>query len=428
MIKIYQRLAQGAVSFLRLPNCRHCLTKLNYSTSNTPASIQEIIRQKIKATGPVPLPHFIKEVLTNPVYGYYTTRDVFGREGDFVTSPEISQLFGELIAVWFINEWAKVGQPKPFNFVELGPGRGTMMRDMLKVFCKFKLNQSCSVHLIEVSEVLSNIQAEKLGVTIIPGEEDLPYYKYGKTNDGVEVFWYKSLSKYKYKRFSLIVAHEFFDALPIHKFKKTEKGWCEVLVDIDRNDPNEKKFRFVLSSGPTTMSKVFVSPEETRNEIEVNSESILCMGNLASSMECYGGIALIIDYGHCGTKTDTFRAYRNHTQCHPLDHVGDADLTADVDFSSLIRAVYPKLITFGPVTQQQFLKQMQIDVRLQHLLEKCNDEKIRENLEQGYHTLVDEDKMGSRFHFLSFFPAVLHKFLNDNPVVGFLNNVTKNEK
>ncbi|KAJ8964974.1 hypothetical protein NQ314_004491 [Rhamnusium bicolor] len=379
------------------------------------------ISQKIKVKGPLTVADYMKEVLTNPLAGYYMHRDMFGESGDFVTSPEITQMFGEMLAVWFLNEWQKMGSPKPLQIVELGPGRGTLSNDILKVFNHFNALHSASLHLVEVSPVLSDLQAKLLCPQTNLCDDTSAVYRKGISRHGNPVYWYKQLSDVPYK-FTLIIAHEFFDALPIHKFHKTYNGYREVLIDIDLSDKKaaEPRFRYVVARQPTPMLKVLVKPNESRDHVEVSPDSLLIYRQMCKRIKSSGGIALICDYGHDGTGTDTFRAFKKHNQVDPLLMPGSADLTADVDFS-LIKEVANEeggIITLGPTTQRNFLLKTGLPYRFKTLAKNTKDKHL-ENLTECYKFLTDEDKMGERFKFCALFPETIKKILNKCPVVGF---------
>jgi len=324
--------------------------------------------------------------------------------------------------VWLFNEWSKIGKPKPLRIAELGPGRGTLMSDILRVFDRFGLTGSdLSVALIEVSPHLSKVQEEKLcgKCPETAQQHQQPHYKEAETIYGSRVCWYDRLSDLP-GCFTLYVAHEFFDALPIHKLVRVEQGWREVLIDLDRDN---SKLRFVLSRDRTPAC-LYRQDSETRNELEVSPQSLVTTQEMAARIHQDGGIGLIIDYGHEGEKTDTFRAFKNHKLHDPLIEPGTADLTADVDFSALkwavnndpLRGSKPN-VTFGTITQSHFLAQMGIDVRLQQLLSKCRDDQAASDLKSAHRMLTDE--MGAKFKFLALFPAVLHDFLKRYPPHGF---------
>ncbi|KAF5284167.1 hypothetical protein FQR65_LT00167 [Abscondita terminalis] len=371
---------------------------------------------KIKAGGPITIADYMKEVLINPLGGYYMHRDVFGASGDFVTSPELTQMFGELIAIWFLNEWSKAGSPRPVQIVELGPGRGTLCEDVLRVFARFDLLNNATVHLVEVSPYLTKLQGKNLCLRVHIDSEDVCVQK-GVTTHGAPIFWYKNLDHVP-KQFSLFLAHEFFDALPIHQFKHTEKGYREVLVDIDPK--NQNTFRYVLSPSETVVGKLFISKDENRPCVEVSPESLSVSHKIGKRIENDGGLALIIDYGHNGIGTDSFRAFKNHQLHDPLVEPGSADLTADVDFAAIKKAALKdnKVLTFGPLCQREFLLNMGINFRLEKLKNKGNFQQ-NESLDYGYSMLLDKDKMGERFKFLGIVPASLGVILNRFPISGF---------
>ncbi|XP_013781570.1 protein arginine methyltransferase NDUFAF7, mitochondrial-like [Limulus polyphemus] len=395
------------------------------------------LRARISATGPVTVAEYMKEVLTNPMSGYYMHRDVIGSSGDFITSPEISQMFGELIAIWFLNEWTKVGKPKPLYVVELGPGRGTLSDDMLRVFSQFSDSREVvSLHLVEVSPHLSQLQELKLCGTVsvvkdvleaedrqrhlhlhTGPESEEHFYKYNITKHGVPVSWYRHLEDVP-RGFSCFIAHEFFDALPIHKFQKTPEGWREVLIDTD-DTKGPHHLRYVLSRGPTPASKFFIDPKETRNNVEVSPESGVLVQDIAIRLEEEGGCGLVVDYGHDGNKGDTFRAFRRHALHDPLCEPGTADLTADVDFSYLKKLVQGRALTYGPIPQGTFLENMSIKARLEKLLKSATPE-LEKELKSGYDMLVSPEKMGDRFKFLALYPTDMQELLAKQPPAGFL--------
>ncbi|ELW63964.1 Protein midA like protein, mitochondrial [Tupaia chinensis] len=352
-----------------------CIWRGNYfSSGNEPAEHNPVtpmlrhLMYKIKSTGPITVAEYMKEVLTNPAKGYYVYRDMLGEKGDFITSPEISQIFGELLGIWFVSEWMAAGKNTAFQLVELGPGRGSLMEDILRVFSQLgSVLKNCdiSIHLVEVSQKLSETQALTLTEEKIPLERDAgsPVYMKGVTKSGIPISWYQDLQDVP-KGYSFYLAHEFFDVLPVHKFQH----------------------------------------EETRDHVEVCPEAGVIIQELSQRIELTGGAALIADYGHDGTKTDTFRGFCGHKLHDVLLAPGTADLTADVDFSYLRRMAQGKVASLGPVTQQTFLRNMGIDVRLKILLDKSDEPSVRQQLLQGYTMLMNPEKMGERFHFFALLP------------------------
>ncbi|XP_005073659.1 protein arginine methyltransferase NDUFAF7, mitochondrial isoform X2 [Mesocricetus auratus] len=379
--------------------------------SNRGTPMLRHLTYKIKSTGPITVAEYMKEVLTNPAKGYYVHHDMLGEKGDFITSPEISQIFGELLGIWFISEWMASGKSPAFQLVELGPGRGTLTGDILRVFSQLgSVLKACdiSIHLVEVSQKLSEIQALTLTEEKLPLERDaesLVYMK-GVTKSGLPVSWYRDLKDVP-KGCSFYLAHEFFDALPVHKFQKTSQGWREVLVDIDPQVPD--KLRFVLAPCATP-AEAFIRHDEGRDHVEVCPDAGIIIQDLSERIALTGGAALIADYGHDGTKADTFRGFRGHQLHDVLIAPGTADLTADVDFSYLRRMAQGKVASLGPVEQRTFLKNMGIDVRLQVLLDKADEPSAKQQLLQGYDMLMNPQKMGERFNFFALLP---HQRLHD---------------
>ncbi|XP_077443551.1 protein arginine methyltransferase NDUFAF7, mitochondrial isoform X2 [Stigmatopora argus] len=370
------------------------------------------LTSKIKATGPISVAEYMREALTNPVMGYYVKKNMLGADGDFITSPEISQIFGELLGVWAISEWMAAGRPDGLQLVELGPGKGSLAADVLRVFAQLRSvlsAASVSLHLVEVSPLLSGLQAQTLlGTDQEQIRDDAPVYKSGRTQAGTPVSWYRRLDDVP-PGFGVFLAHEFFDALPIHKFQRTERGWREVMVDVDPDASG--RLRLALAPAPTMASSTLVQPDETRDHVEVCAEGGVIVQQLARRISRHGGAALIADYGHDGTKTDTFRAFKGHRLHDPLETPGCADLTADVDFSYVRRVAEPLAACVGPLAQRTFLKNMGIDVRMEVLLRNCDDEATRDQLTSSYRTLTDGDQMGERF----LFSALLHPARLEEP-------------
>ncbi|XP_072794020.1 protein arginine methyltransferase NDUFAF7, mitochondrial isoform X3 [Vicugna pacos] len=340
---------------------------------------------KIKSTGPITVAEYMKEVLTNPA---------------------------KLLGIWFISEWIATGKTAAFQLVELGPGRGTLSGDILRVFSQLgSVLKNCdiSVHLVEVSQKLSEIQALTLTEEKVPLERDAgaPVYMKGATKSGIPISWYRDLQDIP-KGFSFYLAHEFFDVLPVHKFQKTPHGWREVLIDIDPHVSD--KLRFVLAPCATP-AEAFIQCDETRDHVEVCPDAGVIIQELSERIAVTGGAALIADYGHDGTKTDTFRGFCGHKLHDVLIAPGTADLTADVDFSYLRRMAQGKVASLGPIQQQTFLKNMGIDVRLKVLLDKSDEPSLRQQLLQGYDMLMNPKEMGERFNFFALLP---HQRLHDD--------------
>ncbi|GFO34673.1 NADP dehydrogenase [ubiquinone] complex i, assembly factor 7-like [Plakobranchus ocellatus] len=353
-------------------------------------------------------------------------RDVFGSAGDFITSPEISQMFGEMLGVWVVNEWLNCYSGKAIQIVELGPGRGTLADDMLRVFSQFpEIASNISLHLVEVSPALSKLQVIKL---VGEGDESNSEQKTLNSNSsenecegpyrqeiskyGPQISWYRNLSDVP-EGLSCYIAHEFLDALPIHKFHKTDKGWREVMIDVD---PEKDGLRFVLAPSDTPASKAYlqVTSSEERKNLEVCPGAGIVVQEITKRIAKDGGFSLLADYGHSGEKGGTFRAFKNHKLHDPLEDPGTADLTSDVDFSYLKRFTSEAVSVFGPITQEKFLTNMGIGYRLQALLQSSKQEQWAD-LISGYKMLTAPEQMGERFKFFS----ITRKHDNDYVPAGF---------
>ena len=213
----------------------------------------------IRMRGPITLHDYIAQTSNHIVHGYYQQNaEKIGSGGDFVTSPEISQLFGEMIAVWLLSAWKSLGSPKNVNLVELGPGKGTLMKDILRVISQFpEFRDAITVHMVELSDAQRKLQREAVGC---PGE--VTKTNGGITrmtnNDGIPISWYDSFSSVSNSDPVLLVAQEFLDVFPVHQFVYTNKGWREKLVDIDRSMESIYHFRQVVAVSETPACKALL--------------------------------------------------------------------------------------------------------------------------------------------------------------------------
>lgn len=344
----------------------------------------------------------MSEVLTNPQAGYYINRDVFGTEGDFITSPEISQLFGEMIGIWCLTVWQQLGSPSKMRLVELGPGRGTLMADLLCGTAPFKPFMSgLDVHLVEVSKILQVQQWDKLHCQGAPAptNSSTEGHQIGTSMpSGIQVHWHRSLDEVPDDLPTVYIAHEFLDALPVHQFQKTERGWCERLVDV-ASDDSPLHLRLVLAPGPTPASKLLVErrlaalPFDQKAAIkglEVSPQVMTTAGELAKRVAAQGGAALLIDYGRNRSYPASLQAIKQHQFCGLLEQPGLADLSAHVDFSAIRQGVQDSQAAatcHGPISQRQLLQGLGIEARLQALL-KTADADQADMLQTGYLRLV----------------------------------------
>ncbi|OAY65680.1 NADH dehydrogenase (ubiquinone) complex I, assembly factor 7 [Ananas comosus] len=347
--------------------------------------------------GPISVAEYMEEVLTNPHSGFYINRDVFGASGDFVTSPEVSQMFGEMVGVWTMCLWEQMGQPENVNLIELGPGRGTLMADLLRGSSKFvNFTKSLNIHLVECSPALQKVQYNTLKCAEdVLGEESSTKRAISGIS-GAPVHWHAALEQVPSGLPTIILAHEFYDALPIHQFQKTSRGWCEKMIDVSE----DSSFRFVLSRHPSP-SLLYLSKRckwasaaevEQFEHIEVCPKAMELTEQIAKRISLDGGGALIIDYGRNGIVSDSLQAIRKHKFVHILDDPGSADLSAYVDFASIRHSaeeVSENISVHGPITQSQFLGSLGINFRVEALLQNCTEEQA-ETLRTGYWRLVGD--------------------------------------
>jgi NADH dehydrogenase [ubiquinone] 1 alpha subcomplex assembly factor 7 len=325
--------------------------------------LADVISGMIATEGPMPLDRYMALCLGHPTLGYYMTRDPLGAAGDFTTAPEISQVFGELIGVWLINSWIALGSPAPFALIELGPGRGTLMADILRVAKSLpEFAAALQVHLVETSPVLRQLQREKLG----------------------DVSWHDHVGSLPAMP-CLIVANEFFDALPIQQFENRGGRWFERRVGI--------------GGGQLKMGLVNAAPREGGEGVyEVSPVSLAVAEDLGTHIAQFGGAALVIDYGHLRSSAgDTLQALRAHEFVSVLDHVGGADVTAHVDFEALAKGFMAGGVDLLPMlTQGQFLNAMGLEMRLQKLSAKL-DGALQADFVAGAKRLVEPAQMGDLF-------------------------------
>ncbi|GJD07229.1 NADH dehydrogenase [ubiquinone] complex I, assembly factor 7 [Galdieria sulphuraria] len=379
----------------------HCGANVSkYSTSERKVSLTkvgEILQQNIAAKGAITVAEFMKECLQHPFYGYYMKETVLGRQGDFVTAPEISQTFGEMVGLWFVSlaEERYSSFTKPFRLVELGPGIGTLMNDMLRTMAQFPwFYRHITVHLVETSPALMKQQ-----------QLTLTRYK----QKGVNLFWHRNIDEVPSDGSFFIIAQEFFDALPIHQFVWKENGWQEKLIDIETRQEEPFHFRYVLSGGSTTASRVFldflgyhrnergdIEDSVMRDGVELSPQSLSIVQSITTRLTQSSGAFLVIDYGANQHINDSLRAIRSHEFVPVLREPGEADLSADVNFLSLRKAYEqtPALkksqgnsfrpICLGPISQRQFLLSMGIEYRVVQLVLSSKTDEEAADIHKGY--------------------------------------------
>ena len=245
-----------------------------------------------------------------------------------------------------------------------------------------------------------------------------PYECRAITKFGPQVYWYTRIEEVP-KEFSFYIAHEFFDALPIHKFTRSKEGeWREILIDID--EKNNNKLRFVQSKYSTPATQlVDAKCNRDKKAIEISPKAGVIVQQLSDRIDKFGGGALIADYGQDEAAEDSFRGFKNHKLHDVLEEPGSADLTADVDFSYIRSQCSEHTVAYGPITQRHFLKCLGIDLRYKKLGAISSVDKT--DLDSAYHSLTDENKMGKRFKFLSIFPKTMLPIHSQYPPAGFEN-------
>ncbi|MEO8883049.1 MAG: SAM-dependent methyltransferase [Devosia sp.] len=306
------------------------------------ADLGALIDMQIRQNGPMSIASYMGLALTHPRKGYYKQGTSIGAKGDFTTAPEISQMFGEMIGFFFVNLWQQMDQPKAFTLLELGPGRGTLMADILRVATRAPgFGEAASVELFETDPVLLAEQRTKLET-------------YHPT-------WIQNFDLAADSPL-LVVANEFFDALPIRQFVRGKDGWHERMVGLDGN-----KRIFGLSPTPIPTAAL---PEAVRDApegsvYEASLAAAEVMKRLASAVSRRGGLILAIDYGYAQTQTgETLQAVRSHAYADPLDPPGETDLSSHIDFGSLGEIARAAGLATQPLTTQgDFLKDLGILAR-----------------------------------------------------------------
>jgi SAM-dependent MidA family methyltransferase len=352
----------------------------------------DLLVRRIRAEGPLPLSEVMAASLMHPEFGYYATRDPFGRSGDFITAPEISQMFGELIGLWAAVVWQSMGAPSRVLLVELGPGRGTLMADALRAMRGVPgLSAAVEPHLVEASPTLRKVQAETLSRPGAPGHG---------SEANTAPSWHDSIATLPDGP-TILIANEFFDALPIAQLIRRTDGWHERCVDVADDALVWAEAPFP-SPGPSLLGGL-VSPlleqrAQTGDLVEVCPTGISIARSLGERLVAHGGAALIIDYGYPAPAFgDTLQAVRAHEYADILSTLGEADLTAHVDFSALSKAAEEAgAVRHGPTDQGALLSALGIKARAAALSESALPRQ-RKDIEAALHRLIAAGEMGTLF-------------------------------
>jgi SAM-dependent MidA family methyltransferase len=346
-------------------------------------ALKTLITAEIETSGPIPVSRYMQLCLSHPAHGYYMKADPLGLSGDFTTAPEISQLFGELIGAWLVEAWRQLGCLSPCSLVELGPGRGTLMADILRIAkLDTQFMSAVSVHLVETSQVLRTKQSE----TLTPlGIKPTHHAALGTLPDGPALF----------------VANEFFDALPTNQWVRTEKGWNARKIGL------EKAGDFVFGVDPTPLPAPKPIHEVQPGAIlEHSPAQDAVMRQLAKHVRDHGGAGLVIDYGALEPGTgDTLQAVCAHQKTDPLANTGEADLTTHIDFAHLARlAREADLQTIGLAEQGPFLLDLGLLQRA-GTLGANSAPNVQEAISLAVERLAGDTAMGELFKVLGFASA-----------------------
>ncbi|EPY34601.1 hypothetical protein STCU_01501 [Strigomonas culicis] len=366
----------------------------NKKEFKTPLCVELI--NKITAQGVYPMAQFMKDCLTHPQLGYYAKKShVIGSErADFITAAEIP-FFGDVLAAWVMDTWQKMGTPRVLHLVELGPGKGTLMKTMLTQirYSNPHLLHFLRVHLVEVGAARREEQKAALA--------DF------QTAQG-KIQWWMNIESLPFSMEpTIFLANEYFDALPVAQFRFTERGWVETFVEVDDDPSTEAHFRLVHA--PSGSFSAYLIPEEVRRNgqlgdcIEVNATGMQHMEFIMRKMlDCSKAACLLIDYGKDENMHNTLRGIRGHRFIDPLLSPGEVDLSCWVAFNQLrwalerLEIARRHLKWFPVMTQADFLQLNGIDVRLAHVI-KGEETKQAMKILQNYRRLMDAEEMGASY-------------------------------
>ena len=346
--------------------------------------LEQHLADLIENQGPISVAAFMSVVLGHPTLGYYSAQRPFGQDGDFTTAPEISQVFGELLGLWCVQTWMDLGQPAPFDLVELGPGRGVLMSDALRAIQQVAPSfvDSVNVRLVEISPSLRDEQKGRLS-------DHVPW----------RVTWHNHFSEIDPAP-CIVIGNEFFDALPIHQYTKLERGWGERLVGLTGNDAAPFEFRVSPALGESAPD----NPGQARigDVFEASPASHAVIAEIAERLVAQGGAALFVDYGYDAPGFgDTLQAVKNHRHHPVLSEIGLADVTAHVNFAALMKSAQSAgAFAWGAVDQGVFLERLGIHQRA-HALMGAKDDKTKQMIKSGVDRLTGDAKMGRLFKVIS---------------------------
>ncbi|WP_126137422.1 class I SAM-dependent methyltransferase [Tritonibacter mobilis] len=346
-------------------------------------SLMDTLRRRIHLDGPMSIAEYMSECLLHPEHGYYTTATAIGAEGDFITAPEISQMFGELLGLVLVQAWLDQGSPAPFTLAELGPGRGTLMADMLRATRAVPgFHDAMDLTLIEASPRLRNLQEIALAPYAprwLPSVEDLPQQPL------------------------FLVANEFFDALPIRQFQRDETQWRERRVGLTDDASALALGLGAAAPQPALAHRI----EDTKHGDLVEHCEIAAVVTeaIAQRIADHGGAALVVDYGDWRSLGDTLQALRAHAPTDPLQNPGQADLTAHVDFEAICNAARISGCAHTRLTPQGvFLERLGITERARALASGLEGAPL-DQIVSAHRRLTHPEEMGNLFKVLGLYPT-----------------------
>ena len=334
--------------------------------------IETKIKDLIKKSGPISLSQYMEICLWDDENGYYTSNQVLGRHGDFITSPEISQTFGELIGLWALSFYQKFIDNKRLCITELGSGRGTLLRDAIRTISMVTKNKvDLDITILEKSKRLIALQEENL------------------KNKNIK--WISDIKGLSFEP-QIIIANEFFDALPINQYVRNNEGWYEKKITTKNG-----KLCFTLGNKIWVPSNSIFSNFKIGDTLEHSEQTISIFSNICNHLIRYDGVLLVVDYGNISGIGDTLQAVNNHKFRSILEKPGQSDLSSHVNFRLLKEIAIKKNLYVSPVKEQRnFLLELGIEERLKSLTKNVSSA-LAETVESEIKRLIDPDKMGSLF-------------------------------
>ncbi|MCT4635671.1 MAG: SAM-dependent methyltransferase [Rickettsiales bacterium] len=352
------------------------------------------LRQAIQDYGSITMAQFMSEAMYNLNEGYYIQHTPIGKDGDFVTSPEISQLFGEMLGIYVVDSWIKLGSPDKFNLVELGPGRATLMEDLLRATKHIEnFHQTLNIHFLETNKRLIEIQKQRL--------------------DAYNIFckWHNSIYSLPNDLPIVVLANEFFDCLPINQYVKEKDVWYERSVTL-----NLEEYNIIKTVIPDSLSNSLNEEHPNSQDlsiVEICYPALEIIQHLAEIFKKTPGYLLAIDYGYDINPLErtaynyTLQAIKDH-KYHPIfNDIGRADLTAHVDFFALKKsALANNCKTYGSVPQGELLKNLGIHIRAEMLKKNASPE-VQKDIDSRLNRLIHPKQMGELFKAIAIYSKKL---------------------